>query len=399
MKKLNYIIIVIIDLLALYSCEDAIDSAYVPSTQQNSDNEVICDNQLLANEINQKFLNATVVKTRANDAYSCTIYPDYYGGSYITSNGHLVLLVYGDSLNAVKKIKSIINSDIVEYKKSKYSYQYLNEVMGKISELLPYAKKDIRDNIVGFGILDDENCIEIDVVSAQKSKIYEIINLFKFPMLKIVETGRFIDNASLLLQPGVEIDRLISGNTVSGGSCAFRAKDNSTGKLGVVSSGHAFTSADDIAYVNSKKVGKCIRAQNKGNVDASFVEIDTAKCQLSNIIVNAKNKELSIETSNPGVGTFVNFRGAIHNGSDSNTKGGVIKSIKYETTYNNTKYTNMSTAAYNSTDGDSGGIIYTYVSAKNKCYTVGVHKGSTKSGLSVFSKADLVLTALKISRY
>lgn len=33
MKKLNYIIIVIIGLLALYSCEDAIDSAYKGSTK------------------------------------------------------------------------------------------------------------------------------------------------------------------------------------------------------------------------------------------------------------------------------------------------------------------------------------------------------------------------------
>lgn len=55
-------------------------------------------------------------------------------------------------------------------------------------------------------------------------------------------------------------------------------------------------------------------------------------------------------------------------------------------------------ADYKSAEGDSGGIVYTYISSSNTRYTVGVHKGSIE-GLSLYSKADNVLSALGLKRY
>ena len=60
----------------------------------------------------------------------------------------------------------------------------------------------------------------------------------------------------------------------------------------------------------------------------------------------------------------------------------------------------MTTAKYTSSGGDSGGIIYTYISSSNIRYTVGIHKGTTTiSGVKAFTKADLALNALGLERY
>lgn len=65
-------------------------------------------------------------------------------------------------------------------------------------------------------------------------------------------------------------------------------------------------------------------------------------------------------------------------------------------------YNNLTKATYTCASGDSGGIIYSYVSSKNQRYTVGIHKGAvTTNGTTYayYSKADIVLSTLYLDRY
>lgn len=115
----------------------------------------------------------------------------------------------------------------------------------------------------------------------------------------------------------------------------------------------------------------------------------------SNLICNTASYTLSTATSLPGKGTLVNLRGAT-----TNTSSGYILSTD-ATVYDpqfQTTFTNLTTADYHTAGGDSGGIIYTYISSTNTRYTVGINKG-VKDGIAYFVKADLALDGLGVSRY
>lgn len=57
-------------------------------------------------------------------------------------------------------------------------------------------------------------------------------------------------------------------------------------------------------------------------------------------------------------------------------------------------------ATYASAQGDSGGLVYAFVKSSNTRYTVGVHKGFISGdNLSIYSKADNVLSALDVQQY
>ena len=49
--------------------------------------------------------------------------------------------------------------------------------------------------------------------------------------------------------------------------------------------------------------------------------------------------------------------------------------------------------------GDSGGIVYTYVSAQQKRFTVGIIKGIDANGLVYYTKAPEIDSAFNLSRY
>ncbi|MGB3180435.1 MAG: hypothetical protein WBB45_03545 [Cyclobacteriaceae bacterium] len=55
---------------------------------------------------------------------------------------------------------------------------------------------------------------------------------------------------------------------------------------------------------------------------------------------------------------------------------------------------------YDCFEGDSGGIVYTYISSTNTRYTVGVHFAAAADfQSSYYCKADLALAELDATRY
>ena len=128
-----------------------------------------------------------------------------------------------------------------------------------------------------------------------------------------------------------------------------------------------------------------------GNIDASFILLhDYPNNYTTNLIGGVNN--LSTLTSLPGVGTTINIRGAYTQASGKILDTNVI--IENE---DGTTLYNLTSATYPAIKGDSGGIIYSYVSASNTRYTVGVHVG-LKNSVTYYCKANNVLSALGLSR-
>ena len=398
MKKFSFVFWFIAGFLMVTSCSEDIELSTNSSNEEEfipiikDSDEIPADDQLEANMLNTSILDRICVQTRslADPTVAEQIYPDFFGGSYITNDGNLVILYKGDSLNCVRKIKAIEDNDIIKYKSCDYSYQELLDVMYEIRQCYKMAPASLQNNLCGFGILDDKNVIEIDLIHMDEASINQFKQLYDHPSLVFVESGRFIDEYTLYAG-GVLTVEPASGRF---GSYAFRARETSGQKrVGMVTGGHV-RAVGEYAYIGDNIVGECVKSIYAGSVDAAFVVVDDTEHELSNYIASTYN-ELSTQTSLPGVGTYINKRG----GATGST-GGYIKSTNFELTRKGVTFTNLTAAEYDSANGDSGGIIYTYISSTETRYTVGIHKGETDiTNLKVFTKADLALSALGVERY
>lgn len=401
--KINFIFLLGCMMIAFSSCSDdnldfkaekiLVEASSSEQVVSNMANEMPMDNQLEANEVNQILLNNLVLdgKFIMRSNHNKKDYPSFWGGSYITPSGMLTILFKGDSLEVARRISTIKSSRLYRFERCKYSYQELQQVMEELDRHVDNAEVFIKDNICGYGILDAQNCVEVSLKHKDDNFIKKFKTIYNHPAITFVESGQLIEETDL--NPGGYLTCSTDG---SHGSFAFRAREKTGAKRnGMVTAGHVL-SVNQKVYVAGKVIGTCSASQNSGSVDAAFVPIVDSAFEPSNFIVGTVN-ELSVATSLPGVGTFVNMRGST---TGSNGKGGYIKSTNYTFTSKGIKYTNMTTATYLSQAGDSGGIIYTYVKSSDTRYTVGIHLGTTTvSGVRVFTKADQALAALNVERY
>ena len=75
--------------------------------------------------------------------------------------------------------------------------------------------------------------------------------------------------------------------------------------------------------------------------------------------------------------------------------------ITFKSSNNRPIVTNMTLASFYSDYGDSGGIVYTYISPTNTRYTVGVLRGRLGDDhyKTVFTKAGILLSIFGVERY
>lgn len=321
-------------------------------------------------------------------------YPAYYGGSYITENGTLVVYLSADFEQSKQKVSSIIGEGNIDFKAAKYSYSYLSDIMDQLNEFV-LNKKDaaaIR-NFNAFALMDRENKIIVDLHEYSDASIKNFkryVSAAEGISFKKSE-GEMVLEATL--NPGCKAALNTAGTSY--GSYGFAAKRNSDGKVGMVTAGHVINAGQTL-YEGSTAIGVCSVRQISGSIDASFIPITNPTTYIpSNTLCGTASDVLSTSTSLPGVGTVVNKRGA----TTGYTSGTILSTNATWTspTSGNT-LTNITTANYVSDGGDSGGIVYTYISSSGTRPTVGTHIGAIGS-TRYYTKASLILSALGLSRY
>lgn len=356
-------------------------------------------NQWMANELKDSILKYIDAGTRS--LTGSPVYPSYYGGSFVEPDGHLTIFVVGDSLSAVSKLKKIAESSVIRYRLANYSYQELCDVSDEIWSRLKNAPKKIAQNVSAYGLNQKCNAVEVYLIDNSSVKINEFKEeIYNHPCLIFSQSGRF-SNESISINPCNKVCKTIS--TVDKfGSMAFRVKQTRGGKrLGFVTAGHVLNVGAS-AYIDSIKVGECVKSIYDGgaNADAAFVAIDNNLLDdysLGNYVNDMRLNPLSTITIQPGEGICVNKIGA-----STGVTGGYIKNTSLNIVDNAgvTVLCDLVSATYASAKGDSGGLVYAFVKSSNTRYTVGVHKGFISGdNLSIYSKADNVLSALDVQRY
>jgi|GEM_PF-702339 len=365
-------------------------SAVFPNENPVLEGEADASHQWEANEKLTKLLASFGSELAPQKNHERPKYPEYYGGAYITEEGGLVIYVHGDAEKGKSAVKSVIGDDNIEFKEAEFSYAYLTSLMDEFNAFA-IAGKDpqIMEMLSGFSLMDMTNDVEVQVVGLDERKL-EILkkSVFNKPGVRFERSDGKV-NLEANFHPGCDFD-LPNGS----GSFGFRAKRNSDGEMGFVTAGHVVP-VGGIVFQGSLPIGVCQYSQQSGTIDAAFVTlVDPGSDYISNTLCGTSNL-LSVATTLPGVGTTVNKIGY----ATGHTTGKII-CTNATATFNssNGPITNLTSTNYLSAQGDSGGIVYTYVSSNGRRFTAGIHSGVLGS-VRYYTKANNILSAFQLSRY
>lgn len=325
---------------------------------------------------------------RLNAHFADKPYPGYFGGAYIGDDGKLVVWIKGNAKKLKPQMAAILGTDDVVIRRARHSFNDLNRVMNELNVFkADPANAAVGNNIAAFSLMDLDNDVLVELLEYNEGKMKEFkTKVMNSPAIRFIQSDGLPEEEALL-QPGCKAS---TGSFA--GSYAFRAS-NGSGQVGMVTSGHLFTSVGQLAYENGVVIGECTATNNSGSVDAAFVRVYNPSSYTPSNSLCVTNSILSTATSRPGSGTVINKTGQ----STGRTSGKIISTNATVTFSNGKTYTNLTSADYSSSGGDSGGLVYTYISSTGTLYTVGVHKGSGTN--AYFTKADLALSQLGVSRY
>lgn len=320
-----------------------------------------------ANMLNKEMLEALAVQTRGTTLK----YPSFFGGTYITSNGNLVVLVKGSISFAKSHLGRNLLTDKVKFLTCQYSYNELDSIMNKIYAYMAGIKAvSIEHNLVGAAVIDEKNLIEVYLENCTTDEIETFKKcVIDSPAVVFKSVSKIENHSGLIeLNPGSKLP-LLNLYTESYGSFGFRAVEKSGKKRkGIVTAGHVVDVGNSFV-IDKQIIGTCTQSCEGPYVDAAFVPVTYSDCILQNYFIGDTSKELAIQTSNPGAGTIINKQGATTN----HTSGKIISTNAIQEFFG-IVYNNLTKATYSCASGDSGGTVYSYISSKNMRYTVGILK-------------------------
>ena len=377
----------------IVSCSD--DYSIVSSVDNNNPLKMVeadassqLDAMLAYQSLMEVCLNG---KTRAVS----TDYPSYYGGAYINENNKLI--VYSTDLSFNSDIYKLTGTNNIMIEQCTYSYSELTNVMEALNG---YKKKnfgnDIARNFDLFYVDDAPNCIVVELKDYSENSIKAFKENVSNSSAIIFRQSKgdfreLVDSVNA----GSQITLAVSSTQTGYGSVGYRAK-TTNGTIGIVTAAHVALKGKKLKYkgVEFAQADES-RWQNSGNLDAAFCPISNFSYQPANLIDGSSNY-LSTSLSLPGVGTLVNKRGQTTGSSSGN-----IVSTNASCTVGTTLFEGLTSVSKQMTcqGGDSGGIVYTYVSAQQKRFTVGIIKGIDANGLVYYTKAPEIDSAFNLSRY
>jgi len=232
----------------------------------------------------------------SNEFLYKTDYPEDYGGSYVKDGQYLVVCVTSDSelqryqaVMSIELVSKIVDTafaktdsasrtqarvqlrDYVQYETVAFSYKYLDDICSLFFD----KGKDL--NIIGFGVKQADNCVEITVASEKDQRdVIQFLqeNGIDLSAVDIIVDDNKIENDSIA-RAGQPIS-YVSGGYQYIGTIGFQAYDRDTGKYGVVTNDHVSTVGITNTYGTTTKGMVSTFTQNAG-LDASFTPFSTAQ--------------------------------------------------------------------------------------------------------------------------
>lgn len=291
------------------------------------------------------------------------IYDDSeYGGAYIDKTGKLIINLIDNDLEKLSYIKTInkrsklTSSSKIGVEYVDYSMEYLKSVVDSIT---PYMDKM---GILGVGINEKENCIELDVnkntfkginnlltvneINSKLSDSKEVCNL-----LIVNETELTLENTATM-RPGSKFNSNGGSFTVAWGATISHSGANN-GKEVFLIPGHAVGLNSNV-YFGSTYVGKVIEQAWGGYYDVAYVENNNHT--MLSTFANGQSLPQGSPYTNPPQGLSITAYGSV-----SGKQSGQILLTNYSTSVDGVTLQGCFKTSYKAVKGDSGAPVYSTV--------------------------------------
>lgn len=360
--------------------------------------------QQAANDVYNALMNSFVdISATTRGTQIEYAYPENYGGAYIDKQGRLVIKIKGEDSQMSGYMKNLsISDDNITYEKCNYSMNELYKIYNSIITYKRTYTNSISDNYSYVAISQTNNKVVVELkdcsdvaINKFKKEISDSPTIF----FKESKGDILLISDTINVNPGSQIV-----GSYGRGSVGYRAKDKE-GNEGIVTCAHVIGDSADLK-VGSTVIGKCIDWSFSGHVDAAFCKITNSTYKPTNFINNTTN-ELSTSVSWPAETTVINKYGA----KTGLTSGKIEEATstcwpKHPETGNTIELTDVTKVKIDADRGDSGGIVYTFVSSTNTRYTVGImnaieaEKDTQKpTGYAFYIKAPYINSVLNLTRY
>lgn len=320
--------------------------------------------------------------------YGADIFPDYYGGAYIDTNGELVVFMKSDTEKSRNDLYERMDSKNIEVVSGRHSFNELLSTQRVLMGIKPSVGEfsdEFIDNFVGCELRDKENCLYVMLkqVSENTPLIFEQNGFSTDLGLRFMQVHGVPEDYATLY---------CGAQAPYGSSMGYRARLD--GNNGFVTTAHGVPAKiGSTVYASagtSSPIGT-VEAWNRSyGADAAFIRTN-ANYTPSNTINSGGT--LGISLWEPVSGALIYAVG-----KTTGLRSGTVNSTSYA--YYDTDgvgWVLISSTDLGGDTGDSGGLVYRVISGGN--YAAGIFKGRSYEGQYVFSKASTVNSYLSVSRY
>ncbi|MBR6019810.1 MAG: hypothetical protein IK055_06290 [Lachnospiraceae bacterium] len=381
--------------------------------------EHFLSNQEIANDLHMRFLNSLFCgnseKNRQHysiDGYEANDYPPYYGGSYINSDGNMVVLI--NDMNPCDAIeeKEWYNDFCARVNSNQFVVRYvdcnLTTLINTADEIVFGKLKNVLKNYSykGMSIRCSENCLYVYLEN--EKDVAPVNELLKNKPCKVVyndETYSF--SVGLYGGEGIALSSSLSEAEFS---VAFRVKKtvNYSTYYAYLTCGHAFYGNSANVYLPHSETGmsssvligtvSSTEQQCSGNTDAAIIRLGNNTTPYNSIFLTSTQIH---------AGTYINLQEGntvYMRGRNSGVLIGEVKDISFSPTINGTTFYDLVKTDYHAANGDSGGAVYSQPNSYYYAYAAGIQTGIAKNPLgntdySFYTKVNNAVNTLGFALY
>lgn len=348
------------------------------------------------------------VQNLLEEYYGENIYPDYYGGMYISDDSKNLIIqvvkenipISQDEYNKYKNIISLDNSIELEFVSKSYNYlnDLVDEILNNYYNNFKSVYIDTMNNKVVVG-LDENNPKEqakFKKSMVKSSSLFEVKDTYEnlaFKEEEIILNARY--------NPGEKTQIYDTYYSIG-----FRTKYK--GKAGFVTAGHC---VDKVGGITQQGIVRLRQFVDGGKYDYSFIELDESS-SVTNTLAYYQSISSNILAGNDNKShrLYQNLIVAKSGGATKYTTGKIISTssnikVSYEVRKNEWKiYTinNLVNASYSSAVGDSGGPVFIPKTNKDGgSISIGIHSSSSNinKNESYFTSIEALPVELQTGRY
>ena len=335
-------------------------------------------------------VSAEIDSLFTNKKLNSVEYPDYFGGKYIDDDNNLVIQVLkNDSKTFEEEFVNLKNDVVIKYVNN--SYSDLEEVNNQIINYF------IKNGVLGTGlkanyidVINNIVIVELENNTLEEQKWFKD-NVVNSDVIKFVKNEKQVVDTKSHMAGG-------AGPNLC--SIAYRVRRN--GKDGFLTAAHCVTQGSTYG-----DYGTVVERRYGGQMDVAFIEL-LAGNSVSNNIRYGYSSTITLNTDSNTyptvntVGTLV-AKSGIATGSTS----GTISNTNFS--YSNSSgvyFTNLVVTRAKCNNGDSGGLVFkpvnqTYGTAAGVIHAKLLPGGAspTEPGDTIYSKAEVIVNNLNVSRY